>query len=153
MYQDEDYNPVDQNDYDNTLTNEQILEQSKKMDKGYNSIYRKIQKKDGTMKNKKIDIYTSSGTGSHIRDAETGQYYPNFVGSKDEDLFFKVGLSTGECKSANGSNTLFFLSPQHYADHLHVTINNDMVSNWESKRDARLAEIKREKSKFSVEVV
>ncbi len=139
MYQEDNYNPADSNDYDNHNT---ALDNPKTMDRGYNVIYRKVMRKDGKLKNKKIEIYTSSGIGNHIRDAETGEYYPNLMGSKDEDLFYKVGLSTGECKSANGSTTLFYLSPQHYASHLHCSVNPEDIEIWETKRKLRITKLK-----------
>jgi hypothetical protein len=140
MYQEDNYNLVESNDYDNEKKIS-ALDDPKIMDRGYNIIYRNVMRKDGKLKNKKIEIYTSSDVGNHIRDAETGEYYPNLVGSKDEELFYKVGLSTGECKSANGSSTLFYLSPQHYATHLHCSIDPEQVQSWELKRKARLFEI------------
>jgi len=151
MYTEENYNPADSNDYDNEARNNAALDDPKIMDRGYNVIYRKVMRKDGKLKNKKIEIYTTSGVGNHIRDAETGEYYPNLVGSKDEDLFYKVGLSTGECKSANGSSTLFYLSPQHYATHLHSSVEPEHVQAWEAKRKARLAELNlNNKTNFNV---
>lgn len=151
MYTEENYNPADSNDYDNEARNNAALDDPKIMDRGYNVIYRKVMRKDGKLKNKKIEIYTTSGVGNHIRDAETGEYYPNLVGSKDEDLFYKVGLSTGECKSANGSSTLFYLSPQHYATHLHSSVEPEHVQVWEAKRKARLAELNlNNKTNFNV---
>lgn len=142
MYQEDNYNPADPNDYDNELIRkENILENSNSMDRGYNVIYRNVIGKDEKIKKRKIRVYTSSDIGNHIRDAETGEYYPNLVGSKDEDLFYKVGLSTGECNSANGSNTLFYLSPQHYASHLHCNIDPEHIETWELKRKARLDQL------------
>jgi hypothetical protein len=137
-----DYGITNKNGKINDDEIDKIFDKSKRMDKGYNSIYIKVQRKDGRLKNQKIDIYTSSGIGNRIRDAETGQYFPNIVGSKDEDLFFKVALATGECKSKNGSNTLFYSSPQHYANHLHCDVIPEIVSVWEEKRNARLIELK-----------
>jgi hypothetical protein len=138
MYQEDYYNPADPNDYENDI--DKLFDKSKRMDKGYNVIYRKVQKKDGRLKNQKVEIYTSNGVGNHIRDAETGQYLQNIVGSKDEDLFFKVILATGDCKSTNGSNTLFYISPQHYMNHLHCELSPEIVSAWEEKHNARLEE-------------
>ena len=146
MYQDDYYNPADQNDYDE-LDGENLFEQAKRQDKGYNVIYRKAYRKDGRKYNKKIEVYTSNGTGNRIRDAETGEYLNYIVGSKDEDLFFKVMLATGECKSANGSHTLFYASPQHYSNHLQSGVCPKLAANWEEKRDARLIETKRSKSR------
>jgi hypothetical protein len=150
MYQEDFWNPADQNDYDE----ENVYDNVKRIDKGYNVIYRNAFRKDGRSYRKKIDVYTSSGTGKRIRDAETGEYLNYIVGSSDEDLFFKVTLATGECKSVNGSNTLFYISPEHYANHLQCDINPANALTWEEKRNARLIEIKRSKNKKfeSVEV-
>lgn len=153
MYQDEFYNPVDQNDYD-VLDEHKMFDQVKRQDKGYNVIYRKAVRKDGRRYNKKIEVYTSSGAGNRIRDAETGEYLDYIVGSCYEDLFFKVMLETSECKSANGSYTLFYASPQHYANHLLCEVEPERASAWEERRDARLIDVKRLKNKKfeSVEV-
>lgn len=118
-----------------------ILEESKKVDKGHNSINIQVQKKDGRSKNKKIDVYTSGDSGTRIRDAETGKYYSNLVGSKDEDLFYKVTWATGECKSSNSSSTMFFMSPQHFMNHTLNQVSEEAIYNWESKRKSRLNEI------------
>lgn len=144
MYQDDFYNPADPNDVDD-LNGEQMFEKTKRMDKGYNVIYRKALRKDGRIYNKKIEVYTSSCTGSRIRDAETGAYLTSLVGSKDEDLYFKVNLATGECRSANGSTTLFYSSPQHYENHLMCDVDPQIALRWEDKKQARLSELKREK--------
>jgi hypothetical protein len=145
MYQDDFYNPADPNDFDNDNNGDKTFEKAKRMDKGYNVIYRKALRKDGRSYNKKIELYTSSSTGCRIRDAETGSYLPSLVGSKDEDLYFKVSLATGECTSANGSTTLFYSSPQHYANHLMCEVDPQIALKWEDKKNARLAELKREK--------
>jgi len=146
MYQDDFYNPADQHDHDESDV-DKILDKVKHQDRGYNVIYRKALRKDGKQYNKKIETYASSGTGNRIRDAETGEYLDYIVGSSDEDLFFKVILAKGECKSLNRSYTLFYVSPQHYANHLLCTVDPQIASAWEEKRDTRLIEIKRLKSK------
>jgi len=151
MYRDDLWDSADLN-YDDENNVNNTFENVKRIDKGYNVIYRKAFKKDGKSYNKKIDIYTSSGTGNRIRDAETGEYLNYIVGSCDEDLFFKVMLVTGECRSKNGSNTLFYTSPQHYSSHLECKIDEQSISNWEEKRNARLSEIERSKSEKSVSV-
>jgi len=142
MYKDDYY---DQEDlvYNDSDRLDKILEESKKVDRGHNNICIKVQKRDGTLKRKKIDVYTSSGVGSRIRDAETGEYYPNIVGSKDEDLFYKVNWATGECNSSNGSSIMFYISPQHFINHTNSKVSDKEISSWESKRNARLMEIEK----------
>ena len=146
MYQEDFWNPADQNDYDDENV-DQMYENVKRQDRGYNVIYRNAFRKDGRSYSKKIEVYTSSGTGKRIRDAETGEYLNYTVGSRDEELFFKVMLATGECKSVNGSYALFYTSPQHYGNHHQCKIDEKLVSDWEEKRNARLIEIKRSKNK------
>jgi hypothetical protein len=115
------------------------LDKIKKADRGYNKIWRNVIKND-KLKRTKIELYTSSGVGNHIRDAETGEYYPYIVGSADEDLFFSVILATGECRSKNGSNTLFYLSPEKYMNHLHTHLDEHIIKLWKEKRDNRARE-------------
>lgn len=121
-----------------SIEQRRLMRESKKMDRGYNVIYRLCPNKKGVMKSTPIDIYTSSSVDSNIRDAETGTFYPHLVGSMDEDLYFKVILATGECRSRNGSNTLFYLSPRHYMTHLNCEISQDVITQWEEKRNARV---------------
>jgi len=143
-----DYNPTE---YDNdgfSLSGSEHakiqLEKLKQMDRGYNKIWRN-KPKNGKLKRTKMEIYTSGDFGSRIRDAETGEYYPYIVGSLDEHLFFSVSLATGECKSANGSNTLFYLSPEKYMSHFNQTISHEIIKSWREKRDYRMSEKKVEK--------
>jgi len=136
MYQ-EDFNQMDNDECDISVSKHNIAE-SRNKDKGLNILTRRVEYDDGTIKRKRIKVYTSSGTGRRIRDAETGHYYDNKVGSKDEDLFFKVAIATGECTSANNSNTLFYLSPQHYEKHLYGNVDPERAMDWEEKRDLRL---------------
>jgi len=114
----------------------------KMADRGFNRIYRNaVRESDGKITKRKIDLYTTGGTGSNIRDAETGMFYVELVGSKYEDLYFKVALATGECKSLNGSNTLFYFSPGNYERHLNVNLSDDVIHNWVGKKNMLLAEM------------
>lgn len=137
MYQEDYFNPSYHNEYDNNLKDEVMLN-NLKHDKGINTLTVKVEQKNGNFKNKRIQVFTSGGVGTKIRDAETGEFYPNKVGSKDEELFFKVAIATGECTSENGSNTLFYCSPQHYENHLRTTVDPNIIIDWEKKQDARL---------------
>lgn len=123
--------------YDEHKEHGKIIKEAQSMDRGYNVIYRTCPNKKGQQVRTPISIYTSGGTDSQIRDAETGAYYSQLVGSADEDLYFKVILATGECKSKNGSSTLFYLSPRHYMSHLNNQVSEDTLQMWESKRAAR----------------
>jgi hypothetical protein len=126
-----------------------MIENAKKLDKGYNVIYRSVVKKDGSTKRKKVEIYTSAPNG-RIRNAETGEYYNYLVGSPDEALFFSVVLATGECglRNPKGFNLLYFTSPGHYMKHMCAQITNEnTITRWCEKHDARLKKRNTEKKR------
>jgi hypothetical protein len=129
---------MDINSCANTCDYKGVLDEPKQNDSGYNKIWRARQRKDGALKRKKIELYTSGGTGKRIRDAETGEYYTSRVGSLDENLFFKVSLATGECNSKNGSSTLFYISPKQYINHIGFDLDPNHIAKWEARRDERL---------------
>lgn len=145
----DNFHPV----YGADAANDNILSEFKNVDRGHNVIWRMVPRSDGKIKRTKIDIYTSSDTGSRIRDAETGAYYNTIVGSLDEELFFKVGLSTGECKSPNGSSTLFYLSPHHYMSHMYCELDDETIARWEERRAARVKENEKKQFRNTMESV
>ncbi len=122
------------------VINETLMD-AKAEDVGFNVISRR----DSGGKTKKVEMYTSSGIGNFIRDAETGEYYNEKVGSKDEDLYFKISLSTGECTSKNNSSAMYFRSPTHYMSCMKSTVSPANIARWEARRDARIAELKKPK--------
>lgn len=122
---------------ENLLFNKDILDETKRFDKGYTKINGYIERTDGSLKSVKMDIYTTGFIGSHIRNAETGEYYKELVGSLDEDLYFKFKMVTGELKSRNESTTLFYISPDHCMRHLKIEIPQNIINQWEAKCDSR----------------
>jgi len=132
------WDSVPNENFDDSGSNKDFLNEAKNIDKGYCKIYGFIERLDGSLKNAKIDIYTTGYIGSHIRNAETGEYFKELVGSLDEDLYFKTRMSTGELKSKNESNLLFYTSPEHCMRHLHIDIQQDIIDKWEIKRNERL---------------
>jgi hypothetical protein len=146
MEYDDYFSPVNENHLDipvRKLLN--VLEETKSFDKGYSKVFRRSNRSDGKNKQNKIDIYSSGDIGSNIRDAESGVYYTDKVGSADEYLFFKVTIATGECNSKNGSSTLFYLSPNHYMSHMNCEVDAKTIAEWEVRKNARL--IEKEKNK------
>jgi hypothetical protein len=118
--------------------NNDLLNEVKKLDRGHAKIWGFIERSDGSLKKTKIDVYTSGFIGNHIRDAETGEYFKEIVGSLDEELYFKVSMSNGELKSKNDSNTLFYTSPHHCMSHLNIDITPEIITKWEQNRNQRL---------------
>lgn len=135
MDYDDRYHPAESNDYED---NEKAMNELKRMDAGYNKVFRDVsfvnKKGENVLKRQKVEFYTTGDIGSRIRDAESGVYYNAIVGSLDEHQFYKVGLASGECKSKNGSNTLFYLSPAHYEKHFFTTLKEDVPRLWEERR-------------------
>jgi hypothetical protein len=130
------------NDNTDVIEKKDELQDLKNIDNGYNKIFRTLPKPDGRLKRTKIEFYTSNGIGTNIRDAETGDYYNNKVGSLDEELFFKVNIATGECTSRNGFSSLFYRSPQHYMSHMKCTLDEKIIYHWEKRYNNRVNEMK-----------
>ena len=103
------------------------------VDKGHHRIYRKVNNKTVP-----IYIYTTRYTpGSRIRNAVSGFSDKHIVvGTKDEDLFFKVSLSTGELGGNPYGNHLYYDSPEQYEKHFYTTIHDKRIKDtwWKKYR-------------------
>jgi hypothetical protein len=128
-FDDNIFNPTGVNDFDNEI------QEFKSLDKGYNKIYKNglVLGRNGKYKKKKIEFYTSGDRGTRIRDAITGIYYTDKVGSFNENKFFKVSLATGQCRSKNGSHTLFYTTPQQHMTHFAIQLNPEFIQKWENE--------------------
>lgn len=131
----DNFDPREENDLDDM--NREGLNDFKKYDKGYYKLSRNV-KVNNKLKRAYIDLYASSShNNSSIRDAITGYYTKYKVGKVfDEDLFFKVSISTGEITKNN--RMFFFHSPSEYEGHLNVTLSEDIKNNWKMKEEAAL---------------
>ena len=128
-FDDNIFHPTGVNDFENEI------QEFKSLDKGYNKIYMSgvILGRNGKYKKKKIEFYTSGNRGTRIRDAITGIYYNDKVGSFNEDKFFKVSLATGQCTSKNGSHMLFYQTPHQYMTHFATQLNPYIITKWENE--------------------
>lgn len=134
-----DYYDSIHNDMEENLlfNNKDTLNETKQFDKGHAKINGFVERADGSLKSTKMDVYASGFIGSHIRDAESGEYYKELVGSPDEDLYFKMKMTSEKIKSKNGSSTLFYISPDQCMRHLNIEIPQNIINEWLEKRDAR----------------
>jgi hypothetical protein len=132
MYYEDSFHPNEDNDVTNYQKKE--LNNIKSIDPGYGYTFRSKMLPSGKAKKTRVDCYTSGDIGSIIRNAEDGNYYKYKVGSKEEDLLFKVRLSTSELKTKNGSNLLFYDSPEQYEKHLMHQIDDDIKEIWADKK-------------------
>ena len=103
------------------------LEDIKRLDKGYNKVFRK---KNG--KQYSVEYYaTSLSPGRKIRNAINGAYTNCLVGSYDEDLFFKLRLLTDKCDE--DLTTLYYDSPEQYEKHFNDVISDEIKEKWKNK--------------------
>lgn len=72
----------------------------------------RMPKKDSKGKTVFVTVYASGPTGSFIRHAISGEYTKYIVGSKSEELFYKVCVATGFNK--DGPLTLFYGSQEEH---------------------------------------
>jgi hypothetical protein len=106
-------------------TNRKMLDDSKKLDKGYHKIKRNINHKSVD-----IEVYSTPNTpGKMIRDAITGSKYREYrVGSLNEYQFFKVRWGTGEM--GRDGTSLYFDSPEQYERHTKTEISKTIKEKW-----------------------
>ena len=138
MEYDDRYTPLVANDYDTSnYKTESGLKKTNVLNRGYHMISRNVLfSNNKSTKKVEIGVYGSGSHESPIRNAETGEYYNYKVGTMNEDLFFKVMISTGEVPS--GPLTLFYDSPEHYERHQYLELDDLTKKRWENKRQFRL---------------
>jgi len=141
MYYEDSFHPNEENAIASS-NQTKVLNNIKSFDSGYGYVYRNKSSVSSKVKNSRVDCYTSGDSGMRIRNAETGQYYKYKVGTKDEDLFFKVSLATGELKTTNCSNVLFYDSPEQYEKHLMAEIDQETKDRWIEKKKNLIAKKK-----------
>ena len=132
MYYEDTFHPNEENDVLNHQKKE--LANVKSFDPGYGYIFVDKVLPSGKTKKIRVDCYSSGDSGTNIRNAETGDYYKYKVGSKEEDLFFKVALSCGKFKPKNGLNIIFYDGPEQYEKHLMIELDNHVKETWVDKK-------------------
>ena len=127
----DDFNPVDENDYDIETTSLVSFKKSdvKEIDSGYHRIKRS---------RRNIEFYaTPHRPKSIIRNAVSGGYEIGYlVGSSSEDIFFSVILATGE--TGQTPSTLFYDSPQQYELHFGCKLPLEIKNKWTNKYNAEM---------------
>lgn len=128
------YNDYDENyiDYDNnndinvnSNTTKQTKQTKFKIIK-YNLIV------DGKfIKKKIIEIYSTGSTGNLIKNAQTGVKTNVRVGTKEEDMYFKVS----DC-SSNGNipTNYYYDSPEEYETHFCCILEQNIKDRWRVKQ-------------------
>jgi len=92
----------------------------------FNNIY-----KDGKVhKFINITMFSSGITGSNIRNAVTGEYSRHIVGTLEQNLFFKVVMSTGEFKDGPSPVHLYYASPEQFEAHQYCEVDEETRNKW-----------------------
>uniref|UniRef100_A0A6C0IDP6 Uncharacterized protein n=1 Tax=viral metagenome TaxID=1070528 RepID=A0A6C0IDP6_9ZZZZ len=93
---------------------------------GHYLLYRNI---NGSRFN--IEMYmTKNKPGTIIRHAVSGIREKNMrTGRRDEDAYFKVAYSIGECVQDRYGN-LYYNSPEEYERHFHTTVSQQIKEKW-----------------------
>jgi len=106
------------------------------------------------VKNKrtKVTFFETSLTPNRfIKNAITGAIEAPFrVGTADEDLFFSVVLSTGECGQT--PPCLFYDSPEQYERHFFTTVSDETKLRWRS-RYANAVHLRNKQSAKTTEIL
>ena len=79
-----------------------------------------------------VENYGSGQQGTRIRNAVTGERYDHLVGSKAEDLYFKVIESTGRVNRREPL-ILFYDTPDQYENHHFTSLSNSVKEKWYEK--------------------
>lgn len=123
MYYEEDF--FNQEDFDE-LDDASFKQNSSKINKAMDDKRRHTIK----LKNKKnINVFSSGSVGSKIRNAVTGEYTKNNVGSSMEDLYFSISCPVGKERKK-----LFFDSPNQYEKHFACDLEKDVTNGVELKK-------------------
>ena len=136
LYEDDMFHPLNQecdsiipSRIDNNTKVKKIMNNVYQTNKGIHLVKR--QTKDGKRHN--VEVFVSGDQGSTIRNAISGSYYyGDRVGTKQEDSYFKVSISTGEF--GRDSVVLFYDSPEQYERHMYTTVDPDDKNRWLEKQ-------------------
>ncbi len=121
----------------NRKKQKKLLEDYKKSDPNYYMYKKMVLLEKNEKEPVKIELYSTSLTpGNKIRDAITGMRYNERVGSNNEDLYFKVRMTT--IHDAKNVITLFYNSPEEYERHQYVNISDEIKRKWRNKNKIAL---------------
>ena len=124
----------DNDTYATGKSRKKMYEDLKNSDTGYFFISKNVKGK-----NYKIEMYNSGVTiGNKIRDAITGTYSNYKIGSKYEDLFFKVKMPIG---TKNNNVTLFYYCIGDFEKHQKTIVSDVTKSKWIEKKNFREKEL------------
>jgi hypothetical protein len=129
IYDDDRFHPTNYNDIDNKQDNNNIT----LLDDGYNKVIRTYIDENNVKHKYLLEYYTSGNNKSLIRNAVTGLKYKNYrVGTKDEDLLFKISINMGQNNKTK--ELLFYDSPEQYEQHQYQKLSYRTINSWREKQ-------------------
>jgi len=128
-----EYEYFNDNDIDNLFLKKQ--KNLENLNSFNNTSYKMTVYDESKNKYVKVNIYASGSPGTTIRDAISGHKCDGYiVGSRDEDLFFKVSICTGQFGNKDPV-TLFFDSPEEYEKHMFQELSKETKTDWLNKKN------------------
>jgi hypothetical protein len=122
------YNPKIENDIDKVEVNDNY-------DPGCSKFVNTVKKPNGKMRKQVFKIYNNSNDpGARLRDAVTGVFFNDRVGTTDEKKYFKVAVATGKIKAKNESNSFYYLTPEDFSRHFKVDVNTETQESWHKRQ-------------------
>jgi len=129
IYDDDRFHPTNYNDIDNKQESISI----NSPDNGYNKVIKTYVDDNGVKHKYLLEYYSSGNNQSLIRNAVTGLKYKNLrVGTRDEDLLFKISINTFE--NNKNKEVLFYDSPEQYESHQYCKLSSNTINKWYEKR-------------------
>jgi len=114
-----------------------MLDEIKKSDPGYRCFTAYNENKERV----KVEVYSTDTTpGLKIRDPITGSRLNQRVGSYDENLFFKVRMTT--LKDNSITTTVYYDSPEAFERHQYATVSDDTKLKWVEQHQQRMYELR-----------
>lgn len=134
MYFEEGFEPADDSSFKLKMNLTEMNNKSDTKHEKYTIPFNNTWKDGKYRKTVTIENYGSGQQGSRIRNAVTGEIYSKLelVGSKFEDLFFKVIESTGHFNRRDPL-ILFYDTPDQYENHHFTTVNPLTKEKWYEK--------------------
>jgi replicative superfamily II helicase len=126
MYYDEEfYNEMDYEEMDDVSVNKNTRKMAKAMEEAGDKKCHIIQQKN----KRNITVFSSGAHGTSIRNAVSGAYTNDIVGSAAEDGYFRVSYPCGSERKK-----LFFQSPEQYERHFGYNLEKDTKQRLEQKK-------------------
>ena len=98
----------------------------------YKILFNKIWTDGKFYKTLTIEKYGSGQQGTRIRNAVSGKIYPHLVGSRNEDLYFKVSDACGRF-GRRDPLMLYYDTPEQYENHNLTNVHQSVKDKWYNK--------------------